>query len=350
MTEKKLREKVCAVARGWLNLCEPTSYLPILNIYNNYARQHGMYIMTTEDPWCAMFTSACFIKAGIPLIMPVEVSCYRMVNQAKNRGIWVEDDAYLPKPGDIIQYDWQDNGVGDNIGAPDHVGLVVSVSGNNITIIEGNCSDAVKQLVRVRDQRYIRGYITPDYASVADDVDDDESDDDPVPIPMPSTERPMIRFGAVGEYVTELQNLLIKAGYDVGPDGADGEFGPNTKDAVLKFQSDNSLEVDGVVGPYTWAALDQAASGKADDVKPSEPEPTEPAPVDTYTPAIGEVVQFTGDMHYVGSNNDRGYPCSAGLAKVTIIASEAKHPYHLIGEDGVCTVYGWVDADKVKKN
>ena len=44
-------------------------------------------------------------------------------------GIFIENDSYVPKTGDIIFYDWADNGVGDNTGVPDHVGIVVTVSG-----------------------------------------------------------------------------------------------------------------------------------------------------------------------------------------------------------------------------
>ena len=66
-------------------------------------------------------------------------------------------------------YDWQDNGVGDNTGWPDHVGMVETVAGNIETVIEGNMSGGVvgRRNLQVNG-RYIRGYILPKYESKAD--------------------------------------------------------------------------------------------------------------------------------------------------------------------------------------
>ena len=64
----------------------------------------------------------------------------------KKLGAWVENDAYVPKPGDYIFYDWQDGvnyATTDDTGAADHVGIVTEVNGSTITVIEGNMSDAV---------------------------------------------------------------------------------------------------------------------------------------------------------------------------------------------------------------
>ena len=35
----------------------------------------------------------------------------------------------------------------------------------------------------------------------------------------------------------------------------DGVFGSETEEAVKKAQKENGLPADGIVGPYTWAAL-----------------------------------------------------------------------------------------------
>ena len=51
-----------------------------------------------------------------------------------------------------------------------------------------------------------------------------------------------------------LQNRLLELGYtELGT--ADGSFGKLTESAVVHFQQDNGLEVDGIVGPMTWEVL-----------------------------------------------------------------------------------------------
>jgi len=64
--------------------------------------------------------------------------------------------------------------------------------------------------------------------------------------------RPVLRQGATGPAVVELQTQLTRAGHATS---RDGKFGPATHAAVVAFQSSHGLTADGVVGPLTWAAL-----------------------------------------------------------------------------------------------
>lgn len=135
----------------------------ILKVFND-SGLCSRYKMTTSDPWCATAVSAAFIASGLTKIFPcVECSCGAMITKAKNANIWVENDAYVPSVGDVIMYDWNDSGYGDDTNSPDHVGIVVSVSGKTIKVIEGNKSHTVGYRMISVNGRYIRGYITPKY-------------------------------------------------------------------------------------------------------------------------------------------------------------------------------------------
>lgn len=62
---------------------------------------------------------------------------------------------------------------------------------------------------------------------------------------------------------------------------------------------------------------------------------------------VGDIVDFTGNRHYVSSTGDVGYSCKPGKARITIISRGAKHPYHLIHTDSASNVYGWVNASDI---
>lgn len=68
--------------------------------------------------------------------------------------------------------------------------------------------------------------------------------------------------GMSGSKVKELQENLIKLGYSCGARGADGDYGAKTADAVRDFQREygNGLAVDGIAGPKTLEAIDNAIS------------------------------------------------------------------------------------------
>jgi murein L,D-transpeptidase YcbB/YkuD len=81
--------------------------------------------------------------------------------------------------------------------------------------------------------------------------------DAPPPEPTPTANglRPELRFGATGEAVKRLQQLLIKETF-LPPKSDDGHFGRQTMQAVVAFQRMLKLDADGIVGPKTWAELE----------------------------------------------------------------------------------------------
>lgn len=167
-TEKELRELIVNTAKAWLGCCEADgTHKKIIDLYNSHKPLARGYAVKYTDAWCSTFASAVAIKAGLTSIIPTECSCEKHIALFKNMGCWVENDAYVPSPGDYIFYDWDDSGTGDCTGAADHVGIVTAVSGDTITVIEGNKTDAVSYRTMKVNGKYIRGYGTPNYASKA---------------------------------------------------------------------------------------------------------------------------------------------------------------------------------------
>lgn len=166
--EAQVRQHLVDCVVQWLGCNEADgSHRQIIDIYNEHTPLARGYKLKYTDSWCAVTVSAAAIVAGYTDIIPTECSCGQMVSLFAKAGRWIEDDAYVPSTGDIIFYDWDDTGTGDNTGWPDHVGIVVSVQDGAIKAIEGNKDNAVGYRTIAVNGKGIRGYGAPDYASKA---------------------------------------------------------------------------------------------------------------------------------------------------------------------------------------
>lgn len=301
----KYASKVVEQAKAWLGYNEADgSHKKIIDVYNSHTPRARGYSVKYNDAWCATFVSAVAVKLGFTDIMPTECSCYYMIELYKKLGAWIEDENRTPNPGDVLFYDWQDNGNGDNKGVPDHVGIVEKVSGGKITIIEGNYKNGVNRRVLSVNGKYIRGYGVPKYDKEApaptttpndtkidsvyevqiwlnnnyasgltpdglygsrtkaalvkalqkelgftgDDVDGDYGQKTNAAV-----KKNNLRKGDKGNLVKVLQGLLVCNGYK----GAyvDGSYGGGTKSAVEQYQRKKGLKDDGVAGSKTFTAL-----------------------------------------------------------------------------------------------
>lgn len=238
------RSAIVSEAKSHIGIKEGSkAHHKIIDRYNSYKPLPLGYKVKYTDPWCATFISYLAMVMGYTDIIPVECSCPRMIELAKKMGIWQESDAYKPQKGDIVMYDWQDSGTGDNTGTADHVGIVSDVDGDNFTVIEGNFSDSVKTRKMARNGRYIRGYITPHY-------------DDKTPVKWQETSKntevwqmlPEIKKGSNGKAVKWLQIAL-------GGLTVDGDFGTKTEAALKAYQKKHGLSVDGVCASKTWKSI-----------------------------------------------------------------------------------------------
>lgn len=160
----KTANEILTVAKSWLGKNEADeSFRYIIDLYNSHKPLARSYKVQYNDEWCATTISALSIHCGYTDIIPTECGCQRMIELFDKMGCWIENENRVPNPGDIIFYDWNDNGVGDNNGWADHVGIVEKVANNTITTIEGNLNRAVSRNKIAVNSRTIRGYAVPKY-------------------------------------------------------------------------------------------------------------------------------------------------------------------------------------------
>ena len=251
------RESIVKKAQEWVGRNEADgTHKYIIDVYNGHTPLARGYKVKYTDAWCATFVSAVSIACGATGIMPTECGCPKMIELYKKLGTWIERDDYVPSPGDVIFYDWDDKGKGENTGEPEHVGIVEKVNGSLITIIEGNYKNAVGRRVLAVNGRYIRGFGVPKFgAQAANKIETTTT----VKESKVMIELSVLRKGTVSNEVKTLQRLLTSLGYKMENNGkvygVDGSYGQATYNAVIKFQKAKGLEADGIVGKLTWTAL-----------------------------------------------------------------------------------------------
>lgn len=259
MTNEEAKRKVIDRANA------EVGYREGVNNWNKYAADLDPLGITygpkQNQPWCGEFILwlfwECFgvddalkmlcspCPSGIPL-------CTDSAAYFKRAGRWHD----TPKVGDIIFFFYS--------GGINHTGIVTGVSGFTIGTVEGNSSDKVARRIYSTLDSSIAGYGRPRWDAVSDaappaekpktpvESDDGGSDEE---ICTVTARVRLLCIGDRGESVEAMQALLILRGCGCGPDGADGDFGPNTERALRAFQEKRGLAVDGICGPATWTAL-----------------------------------------------------------------------------------------------
>ena len=256
ITETELRKKVVNVMNSWMGAVEgDKTHAEILKIYNNQKNLPYGYKMQTNDAWCATTVSAAWLKVGIADYIVSDCNCGGLRDKAISKGIWVENDAYKPKIGDAVIYNWNDSGVGDNQGSADHVGMVTTVDRNFFTVTEGNKNHAVGKRNMQVNGLYIRGFIAPNYANIAKKVAGQITPDNSSSSSSSSSSSNSSSKSTISRVQTWLKNTY-KLTIDI-----DEIYGPQTKACLVKgLQTElnkrgNKLDVDGIYGPKTNAAV-----------------------------------------------------------------------------------------------
>lgn len=251
--------KILAAARTDLGLSGRPNH-----ITRDYASRHGKAFL--EAPWCNMAITYWARKSGnAAAVLPAGDRAYTPwhADDGRDRGLWhagtVENLKKHARPGAIVFFDWSGT---NTLAAVDHVGLIEAVlNDGRIVTIEGNTGDACKR--RVRSADVIAGFWLPPYktststppppAGAASNVEDLVA------------KLPMLSKGADNFDVKTVRACLFaRGGLDPAHyGGAEGlqewlerkDFDAALDSDVKAFQRSKKLEVDGICGPQTWAAL-----------------------------------------------------------------------------------------------
>lgn len=127
-----------------------------------YGREVYDGLWGTKFPWCVVFVWWCFQQAGAAELFyggGKTASCTALRDWAKQNGQWVTGGY---RPGDVVIYDWHDDG------KPDHCGIIETVGGSTVVAIEGNTaigndSNGGKVMRRTRTLSDIMGAVRPAY-------------------------------------------------------------------------------------------------------------------------------------------------------------------------------------------
>ncbi|MDD6873446.1 MAG: VWA domain-containing protein, partial [Clostridiales bacterium] len=115
--------------------------------------RYGAWYRASYSEWCAMYVSFCLNYAEIPeTVVPREANCEKWIRALSSEGLYVSAAHYAPQPGDLIFFDWEQDG---NV---DHVGLVEAAGEGTITTIEGNSRGGVRRNEYRADNDVIAGY------------------------------------------------------------------------------------------------------------------------------------------------------------------------------------------------
>lgn len=200
--------------------------------YNTW--YYGKEVSGDSYPWCCAFIS--WIFKGTNLVKKTAL-CADLMQWFRSRKQMVE----RPQKGDIVFFKF-----GKTNRSTNHVGIVEEASQwpANITTIEGNTSVTSDDnggcvMRRTRSKSSIVGFARPEYEGKVQNT-------------IGVKDKPTIKMGSKGDWVKVAQARLLMYGYQIE---VDGDFGPNTKNAVVSFQASYGLTKDGIIGPKTWAKL-----------------------------------------------------------------------------------------------
>ncbi|MCD8116464.1 MAG: CHAP domain-containing protein [Oscillospiraceae bacterium] len=168
-------EDLVSVAKSQLGYAESTANYTLADdgeTHKGYTR-YGAWYGNKYGDWDAMFVSFCLHYAGVPSSYITQASgAYAWTAALSGSDYYTTASDYTPEPGDIVFFDRNSDGV------VDCTGIVITVSGSDMTVIEGNSGDAVEQ--NTYDIADAFGFVSVSaaYAEAAEAVGYDTEDED----------------------------------------------------------------------------------------------------------------------------------------------------------------------------
>lgn len=167
-----------------------------------------------------------------------------------------------------------------------------------------------------------------------------------VPAPVnPVLGSRVLKDGKTGTDVKELQELLMKLGYDVGTCGFDGDYGSDTAKAVKLFQARYGLKQDGEYGEKTHKAMMAAIADAEDTDKVHTEEPTAEPITETVIeqPVKTAMVEITGNSVNIRNGNGTQYGRITTVRKGAALeyVAAAGNGWHAVVVNGQV---GWVSG------
>ena len=171
---------VLAVAKSQIGYRESTTDYRI----NKQGRHQGYtyfgdwYGIPYGD-WCAMFVSFCLDTAEVKNY-PHSAGCQTWIEKLKDVDMWhpvadpSQETQYIPKPGDMIFYDYDLDGVSDHVGLVYELIDATESEPSLIKTIEGNYSDKVCYVTHAQEYEGIMGF---GELPQNPDLDEDEEDE-----------------------------------------------------------------------------------------------------------------------------------------------------------------------------
>lgn len=244
MTATELRNKIVKIANSYVGVKKGSAeHKQIIAEYNKFAKAHGLALAYESYDWCAIFNSVVMILAGIGEYVPISMSCGQIITQAKKLGYWKEDDGTKPKAAMSCIYDWEDDGKGDDTTGHDHIGVVVSAGDKTFSVVEGNAGSPsqVRKISRQVNQRYIRGFVAPDYSAIAKKLTPKEEPKPAEPAKEPAKPaEPKQKEVKATQYAKSFSQSYNKSYKTFAKAGLNLRDGAGTKYKVLTVMPNNS--------------------------------------------------------------------------------------------------------------